>query len=237
MERSEEDKVRFLNDQVRLRHEQRADLHRQGQLHLRRQREHPHHRERLYDLDVHLRLREPPYAGPEREHHGGPGTCDYAGNGMLVKSVEASTWVFAYEGQNRLFAENTGTSSIARYIYADGLLIASVNASTTSYYHEDALGSVRLVSSSTATPVFSANYRGYGSIYAPSGKSTFQSHGQADRHGHRAILLGGEVLRPCQRKIHDGRHQHGDVERSLEPEQVRLRSGQPDEVRRPDRAL
>ncbi len=61
-----------------------------------------------------------------------------------------------------------------RPAYADGLLIASVNASTTSYYHEDALGSVRLVSSSTATPVFSANYRGYGSIYAPSGKSTFQ---------------------------------------------------------------
>ncbi len=82
--------------------------------------------------------------------------------------------LFAYQGLKRLFAENTGTSSIARYIYADGLLIASVNSSTTSYYHEDALGSVRLVSSSTATPIFSANYRGYGSIYAPSGKSTFQ---------------------------------------------------------------
>ena len=60
------------NDQVQLRHEQRADLHRQGQLHLRRQREHAHHRERLDDLDVHLRLREPPDAGPERGHDGGP---------------------------------------------------------------------------------------------------------------------------------------------------------------------
>lgn len=49
-------------------------------------------------------------------------TYAYDGNGMLVESVEASTPVFAYDGLNRIFAENTGTPSIEKYFCADGLL-------------------------------------------------------------------------------------------------------------------
>ncbi|MDA4122764.1 MAG: hypothetical protein OK456_06245, partial [Thaumarchaeota archaeon] len=98
----------------------------------------------------------------------------YGGNGMLLKSVETDTIVYAYQGDNRLFQENTGSSSMAKFFYADGLLIASLNGSATSYYHQDALGSVRLVSSSSVTTIYSANYKVYGAIYSPSGSSTFQ---------------------------------------------------------------
>ena len=64
-------------------------------------------------------------------------TYTYDGNGMLVKSVEADTQVFAYQGDSMLYAKNTGTGSSEDYMYADGMALASVNGSTTDYYHED----------------------------------------------------------------------------------------------------
>ena len=67
----------------------------------------------------------------------------YNGDGTLVKAIEGSTQVFVSQGNNRIFAKNTGSGKAADYYYANGLLIASVNGST-SYYHDDALGSVRL---------------------------------------------------------------------------------------------
>ena len=84
----------------------------------------------------------------------------YDGSGDLVQSVESSTQVFAYDGSSRVFAANTGTWSESDYYYADGLLIASVNGTSTLYYHQDALGSVRLVSSSSGSQVYSSNYKG-----------------------------------------------------------------------------
>lgn len=56
--------------------------------------------------------------------------------------------------------------------------IASVNGTTTSYYHEDALGSVGLVSSSTDTTIFTSNYKAYGPNYGKSGSSTVQYTGK-----------------------------------------------------------
>src|SRR5437870_9150168 len=42
-------------------------------------------------------------------------------------------------------------------------------ASTTTYLHEDHIGSIRFVSSSTGSPVFSSNYIPYGPQYGASG--------------------------------------------------------------------
>ena len=107
-------------------------------------------------------------------------TYTYDGNGMLVKSVEADTQVFAYQGDSMLYAKNTGTGSSEDYVYADGMALASVNGSTTDYYHEDALGSVMLVSSSSATTLFSTSYKPYGDQYGWSGTATFTYTGKAD---------------------------------------------------------
>lgn len=96
---------------------------------------------------------------------------------MLMQSEESSTQNFAYSGQNQIFAENTGTSSVMDNYYPDGLLIASYNGSasaSTVYYHQDALGSVRLVSSSSESTIYTSNYQGYGSNYGKSGTSKFQ---------------------------------------------------------------
>jgi len=103
----------------------------------------------------------------------------YSGQGKLVETVEASTQVFAYQGSDIIYARNTGTGSIAKYYYGDGLLVATVNGSTM-YSHEDALGSVRLTSSSSVTTLFSSDYRPYGLSYAQSGtiKQVFQYTGK-----------------------------------------------------------
>ena len=98
----------------------------------------------------------------------------YDGNGMLVQSVEKSTQAYAYQGDNRIYAKNTGSGSVADYFYANGMMVASVNGTSTSYYHEDALGSVRLVTSSSGTTLFSTDYKPYGTIYGAYGTTTFE---------------------------------------------------------------
>ncbi len=90
---------------------------------------------------------------------------------MLIKSVEADTLVFAYNSQSRIYTKNTGSGSVSDYLYANGMILASINASTIDYYHEDALGIVRLVSSSAETTLFSTDYRPYGPAYGAWGGS------------------------------------------------------------------
>jgi RHS repeat-associated protein len=105
-------------------------------------------------------------------------TYSYDGNGMLVQSVEKSTQVFAYQGGNRIYAKNTGSGSVADYIYAGGMILASVNGTTRSYYHEDALGSVRVITSTTGSTLFTTDYKPYGPTYGASGLVAFEYAGK-----------------------------------------------------------
>jgi hypothetical protein len=98
----------------------------------------------------------------------------YDGNGKLVQSIERNTQVYSYQGIERIYSKNTGSGSVADHFYANGMMLASTNSSSTAYYHEDALGSVRLVTSSSGTTLFSSDYKPYGTIYGAYGKATFE---------------------------------------------------------------
>jgi RHS repeat-associated protein len=105
-------------------------------------------------------------------------TYTYDGNGMLVRSVETDTEVFAYHGGDRIYTKNTGSGSAADYIYANGMILASLNGTTKSYYHEDALGSVRAITSSTGSGLFSTDYKPFGLTYGASGIVAFEYTGK-----------------------------------------------------------
>ena len=77
-------------------------------------------------------------------------------------------------GDAMLYLKNVVGTSTSKtvYLYAGSLLIASVSGSTTSYFHEDALGDTRLVtqkSGSSVVVVFSTNYEPFGVTYGASG--------------------------------------------------------------------
>jgi RHS repeat-associated protein len=101
-------------------------------------------------------------------------TYSYDGTGVLVQSVEKDTMAYAYQGDNRIFAKNTGTGSVADYFYANDMVLASVNSTATSYFHEDALGSVRLVTSSSQSTLFSSDYKPFGTTSGGWGTATFE---------------------------------------------------------------
>ena len=100
-------------------------------------------------------------------------TYSYDGSGMLVHSVEKDTETYAYNAGNRIYAKNTGTGSVVDYFYGDGMILASANGTTTDYFHEDALGSVRLETSSSEATLFSADYRPYGPTYGATASVAF----------------------------------------------------------------
>ena len=91
----------------------------------------------------------------------------YNADGQRVKSVAgSSSQVFLYEGSSMLESVSNSTSDS---FYANGLLISEISGASTYYYQEDALGSTRLVTTSSASVVFSSNYLPFGSSYAQSG--------------------------------------------------------------------
>jgi RHS repeat-associated protein len=111
------------------------------------------------------------------------GSYAYDGLGRRVETVESSTETFyAYLGTETL--ADFGTSGAGNnYVYANGLRIARVNGAwditpTVVYYHEDALGSTRLVTSSTKTVLFSDSYQPYGLDNGATGSETYKFTGK-----------------------------------------------------------
>jgi len=82
----------------------------------------------------------------------------YDGDGRRIKKTESDSIVFMYQGLNALFEKDLTTGVITKRFYANGLQVAKMVGSTTTYLHEDHLGSIRFVSSSTGSQVFSSNY-------------------------------------------------------------------------------
>ncbi|TMI14162.1 DUF2380 domain-containing protein [Candidatus Bathyarchaeota archaeon] len=107
----------------------------------------------------------------------------YDGLGRRVESEEGSTVTFySYTGTETL-ADFATSGAENNYIYANGLRIARVYGAagitpTIVYYHEDALGSTRLVTSSTKTVLFSDSYQPYGLDNGASGSETYKFTGK-----------------------------------------------------------
>ncbi len=99
------------------------------------------------------------------------GRYAYDGQARQTESLEAgsSTTFYAYYGSETLYKQFYGSYSID-FIYAQGLRIARVDSSsghhssfsTIQYFHSDALGSIRMVTSSSASASFANGYQPYG---------------------------------------------------------------------------
>lgn len=115
-------------------------------------------------------------------------------NRLVSANVAGSAYTFAYDGLGDRVQEtgpsgsNTYTNTYVAsgdqmlylkdivgnkatktaYLYAGSFLIATVSGSTASYFHEDHLGSVRLVTQAGGD-VFSTDYEPFGVQYGASG--------------------------------------------------------------------
>ncbi|TMI10334.1 RHS repeat-associated core domain-containing protein [Candidatus Bathyarchaeota archaeon] len=102
----------------------------------------------------------------------------YDGSGRRLESAETSTVYYAYHGTETL-SELASNGATTDYIYGGGMMIAKVSAATVNYYHFDALGSTRLVTTFSATVVFSDNYQPYGQDNGtPYGSDTYKFTGK-----------------------------------------------------------
>ncbi len=106
------------------------------------------------------------------------GSYAYDGLGRRVMSREGTTTgYYAYSGtETRYEYFNPGGTNY--YVYAGGERIARVTSyGAVNYYHADALGSTRLVTSSTKSVLFSDNYQPFGQDNLASGSETYRFTG------------------------------------------------------------
>ncbi|MBO0888589.1 hypothetical protein J2P12_05755, partial [Candidatus Bathyarchaeota archaeon] len=113
---------------------------------------------------------------------GTQGYYAYDGLGRRVESKETSTLFYGYLGTETL-ADIGPEGEENNYVYAAGLRIARVYGSSGSNptiveYHEDALGSTRLVTSATKSVLFYDNYQPYGQDNSSSGSETYRFTGR-----------------------------------------------------------
>ena len=87
---------------------------------------------------------------------------------------------YVFQQGNVWEEENLTSNVVTNRDYANGVQIEYILTSTWSQYYliEDALGSVRLVTGSTASSVFSSNYKPYGLNYGQLGSSEFMYTGK-----------------------------------------------------------
>ncbi len=108
-------------------------------------------------------------------------TNSYDGSGSRVRQVAgSSTFMYSYQGLNNLYEKNvTGSiTTVTKHFYTGGLQVAKMAGTGVYYLHQDALGSTRLVATSTVSIKFSSNYVSYGQNYQVTGKETFMYTGK-----------------------------------------------------------
>lgn len=101
----------------------------------------------------------------------------YDGLGNRVAKTEGDTTIFTYQGVNLLFEKDITTGATTDHVYGNGMHLAKITGGTTYYYHEDQVGSNRLVTyvnSGKVTTQFSSDYKPYGASYGASGSEVFQ---------------------------------------------------------------
>ncbi len=85
----------------------------------------------------------------------------YDGLNRRVESWEGSFLFYAYRGAEAL-SDRDISGTAADHIYANGLVSTDGNYISRSYYHTDALGSVRLGSDANRNVIFSDGYQPFG---------------------------------------------------------------------------
>lgn len=90
----------------------------------------------------------------------------YSGDGNRVEQVfGGSSIVYTHQGFNILYEKNLTSSTITKHYYANGLQLGESYGSSMYYFLEDAMGNVRDVTTSSASTVFSSDYKPYGLNY------------------------------------------------------------------------
>ena len=102
----------------------------------------------------------------------------YDGAGNLVKNIETDTKVFSYQGLNMIYEKDTTSGTITKLFYADDIQVAQMIGNTIYYMHPDALGSTRLVMTTSLTIQFSSDYKPFGLTYSSTGSETFKYVGK-----------------------------------------------------------
>ncbi len=86
----------------------------------------------------------------------------YDTDGRRIKATGMGTIYYSYLGLNIICEKNiTGTNTITKHFYANGMQVAKMVGSSTSYFQTDILGSTRLVTSSSGSQpstIFSSDY-------------------------------------------------------------------------------
>lgn len=90
------------------------------------------------------------------------GVYAYDGQGRRIESVEACTIFYSYMGTETLSEYNTTSRVNNDYLYAANLRIGKLSSGTINFYHQDALGSTRLVTDPYGNIVFSDGYQPFG---------------------------------------------------------------------------
>lgn len=90
----------------------------------------------------------------------------YGANGQrAVKTTPTSTTHYLYEPGGALFAETDGAGNVTReYITLDGVTLAVIDASGTSYVHADHLGTGQTMTGANGAVVWDATYRPFGEV-------------------------------------------------------------------------
>jgi RHS repeat-associated protein len=95
----------------------------------------------------------------------------YDGNGRRVEQAAGgTTTLYLYAGLDVLYQKNLQTGAATKYVYADGMQVTAITTSTLLFFHQDELGSTRLVTSGSSS-VFSSDYVPYGVQYGATGSS------------------------------------------------------------------
>ncbi|MGA2198460.1 MAG: RHS repeat-associated core domain-containing protein [Nitrososphaerales archaeon] len=125
----------------------------------------------------------------------------YDGNGRRVEqTTSAGSTLYFYDGINILYEENIQTGVDTKHLYADGMQIASITTSATSFLHEDQLGSTRLVTNGNS-PIFSSNYVPYGVQYGSTGIQEFKYTGQLYDAATGLYYFGNRFYDPSMGKF------------------------------------
>jgi RHS repeat-associated protein len=101
-------------------------------------------------------------------------------DGKAIQNTQTNTVVSIWKGFDIVYQSNLGTSTVTKYFMANGLRIAEMIGSAVDYYHQDILGSTRLLSTSTSGTQFSSNYIPYGQNYGSAGTEVFQYTGEPE---------------------------------------------------------
>jgi RHS repeat-associated protein len=95
------------------------------------------------------------------------GNYSYSPLGMRIQKIESGTTTAYLNSDVNVLYEKAGTT-VNDYALAGNLLVAKLSGSNTYYFHQDALGSTRLVTTGSTTS-FSTNYQPFGPQYGATG--------------------------------------------------------------------